>query len=512
MARFSFASLLALGFAATLIIGCVQPTDTRQPTPRVTTPANGPQTRAPNLPAMPETTPAETAARAPELETTMKPGGPTDNPTPKVPKTQTQQTVGNVTITTKMSNSHVLMPGDGTVHMEVTLEALKNDGAARLPMNLALVIDRSGSMRGEKMRDSLKAARHLIEQLTEKDHIAIISYSDDVRVDLPSAPADSETRELAMEAINRIKAGGSTNLSGGLFRGQDEVRRNLRTGQVNRVILMSDGLANRGITDNKQLSMQAQKHAQEGISVTTMGVGVDYNEDLMTSVADHASGNYYFIEKSSQIATVFKRELDKMFSTVAQATKVELTIEDGVDLAQIFGYTFTRQGDVVTIPLAEMFGGQKRSILMAFKVPTVRAGTLRVAEVKLQYLDISSEGEQREAKVVSQVTVTSDKTLVEKNHDKTVEERVGEVEVANAVNQAANLLRDGKNDEAQQVLQQVRTSNMARMGAMGGSARLQAQEEALDQLEGDFEKAADEPSAAPAMIKASKAQSHKLVR
>jgi Ca-activated chloride channel family protein len=432
---------------------------------------------------------------------------------PSTPPTAVKQSPkGSVGLTTRLSNTHVLMPGNGVVRLEIGLDAADAKKGARLPMNIALVIDRSGSMRGDKIVHTREAARHLISQLTDKDTVAIVSYSDDVRVDLPASQATAKTRKEALDAISRIRPGGSTNLSGGLFRGQDEVNRNLRTGQVNRVILMSDGLANRGITDTRALSQQAQKHAQQGVSVTTMGVGTDYNEDLMTAVADHASGNYYFIEKSSAIASVFTRELSRMFSTVAQAAIVEVLIEDGVELKQVFGYTSTREGDIVKVPLAEMYAGQKRSILLEFVVPTVREGTVRVGEVTLRYEDAQREGKKVTEHVNMNVRVTREAAKVEKGRDRTVEERVAEVEVAAAMNQAAALLQAGRTKDAQQVLQRESTRLDSEANRLGGSKRLRKRAASIRKMEMEFDSAADEPAAAAGMAKKAKADSYMLTK
>lgn len=467
-----------------------------------------------------------TATRAPRPEPKrpaatwerVEVGGPvaTKAPAPKKeapPRSWTAE--GQVQLTASVSNPNVLMPGDGLVHLTIDLEATKDAGDKRLPMNIALVIDRSGSMRGEKIEQTREAARHFVNQLTDADTLAIVSYSDSVRVDLPAAKMTESMRRQALDAISRIRAGGSTNLSGGLFRGQEEVARGQATGRVNRVILMSDGLANRGITDARALSTQAQRHAQQGTSVTTMGVGTDYNEDLMTSLADHASGNYYFIQESAEIAGVFSRELSKMFSTVAQATTVELLIEDGVELKQVFGYTFTRQGDKVVIPLAEMFAGQKRGILVALQVPVVREGNAPVGQITLRYSDPVDDGKAHEASIAAVVRVTKDKEIVEKSRNKAVEERVGEVQVATAMNTAANLLRDGDADQAQEVLRGAFEANEARigtMGALGGSARLRKQSESLRRLEGEFDEVKAAPAKAASTIKATKASGRSLSR
>jgi Ca-activated chloride channel family protein len=420
-------------------------------------------------------------------------------------------TPGSVKLNAELSNSHVLMPSAGEVSVAIDLSAIKDANGTRLPMNIALVIDRSGSMRGEKMVQTLAAATHFVKQLTHKDTLSIVSYSTDVRIDLPASQMNDEVRKDALAAIEGIQPSGSTNLSGGLFRGQDEVERNLRTGQVNRVILMSDGLANRGIADAKALSMQVQKSAQRGISITTMGVGADYNEDLMTAVADHASGNYYFIKEAKQIASVFKIELDKMFSTVAQAATVTLFLEDGVELASVFGYTFTRKGDSITIPLAEMFGGQKRSILAKVKVPVVREGNIVVGSVTLSYDDISTK-KKATTKVDLAVRVTKDKTLVENGRNRGVEERVEEVQVAAVMTKAANMLKSGRAADARKLLRKQAISTGARAKRMGGSARLGAQVKQLEALDDAFGAAEAKPSAAPAMVKDAKEKARQQAR
>ena len=425
---------------------------------------------------------------------------------PPVTPQKKQTASGNISLTTSLGNDHVLLTGDGMLHLAIDLSATKKASAKRLPMNIALVIDRSGSMRGDKIEYTRRAARHLIEQLTDRDTISIVSYSDNVRVDLPSSPVTKRARRRALDAIDGIRAGGSTNLSGGLFKGQAEVERNLETGQVNRVILMSDGLANRGITDVKALSQQVQKASQQGISVSTMGVGEDYNEDLMTAVADNGGGNYYFIREPQQIAGIFSTELKKMFATVSQRTTVVVTLEDGVDLDQVFGYSYKRSGDKVRIPLAEMFAGQKRSILLSVRVPTVREGNTIVGNVALTYEDVSGRGITRSVDMDLAVQVTRDKRLVEKNRNVGVEERLEEVRVANVMTRAADMLKEGRGADARKVLRQEAKRAASRSKDMGGSARVDRQVKQLQKLETDFEEAEAMPAAAPSLIKGAKAK------
>ncbi len=409
-------------------------------------------------------------------------------------------------LTAAASNSHVLAGGDGRLSVEVELVATAAQAGNRLPMNLALVIDRSGSMMGDKIEHTRRAAEEFIGRLGESDTLSIISYSDDVRVDLGAGRVTEAFRKRALAAVRGMRASGSTNLSGGLFRGQEEVGRRMATGQVNRVILMSDGLANRGLTDTRQIAIAAQRAAQRGITCTTMGVGTDYNEDLMTAVADHGGGNYYFIAQPGAIAGVLSTEIDKMFATVAQGTSVVVRLDDGTDLVSVLGYTYTRRGSDVVIPLAEVFAGQRRSVLLELDVATVRAGSFPVATVELQYTDILGGGEPARTSTRLDVTVTRDLGVIEEGRNRRVEERVEELRAAQVMTRAADLVRDGKRTEAQQVVREEAVRLKARAAALGGSGRVQTQAEAVEKLEYEF----NDDAAAPATIKATKAKAYEL--
>ncbi len=422
-----------------------------------------------------------------------------------------------VGVDTRQSSSHVLMTGSGTLTVVVDLRATDAPPAVdghRLPLNVALVIDRSGSMRGDKMDRTREAAKRFVEGLDERDTFALVSYSDDVRVDVAAARVTPELKRQALLEIARMQPSGSTNLSGGLYRGQEQVGRNLLSGQVNRVLLMSDGLANRGVIDTKAIATTAQREAQRGISVTTIGVGTDYNEDLMTAVADQGSGNYYFVADAPSVPTVLAAELTKMASTVAQDAKVQLTLDDGSELTSVFGYAYTRIGDKVVVPLAEMFGGQRRSLALQLTVPVIREGTFRVGEVSVTYVDPRLDGVSVSRVVPLTVTVTRDSAQVEAGRDPSVEERLVEIRAAQVLNEAAERARRGDNAGALEFLES-NAREIRAQAASSGSARMEAQFDNLTRAKGVLEGAAL-PSAAPAepaaAVKQLKADSFELAR
>ncbi len=168
-------------------------------------------------------------------------------------------------------------------------------------LNVAVVLDRSGSMAAEgKIQNAKAALRALINQLDCDDIFSLVIYDDVVDVLRPAARVGD--RESLRRLVDDIQPRGWTNLGGGMVEGFEQVERYARRGYTNRVVLLSDGLANQGITDPAELGRIAREHRHRSISLTTMGVGLEYNENLMVSLANNGGGTYYFIESSRNLA------------------------------------------------------------------------------------------------------------------------------------------------------------------------------------------------------------------
>ena len=187
---------------------------------------------------------------------------------------------------------------------------------------------------------------------------------------------------------------------------------------------------------------------------------------------------------------------------------VTIRLDDGTNLVNVFGYTFTRQGDVITIPLAELFGGQRRSILFEVEVPVVREGRLPVAAVSVAYDDVRANGKRIENSAKIDVTVTKNKDQASAGRNKSVEERIEEIRAAAVMTQAADLVRDGRGDEAKKMVREEAGRLRGRASELGGSGRVAQQAEAMDKLEIQFE----DDAAAPATIKATKARAYEQVK
>jgi Ca-activated chloride channel family protein len=267
----------------------------------------------------------------------------------------------------------------------------------RLPLNLALVIDRSGSMSGTKLEKAKEAAIYCLRNLTGADRAAVIAYDDEVRVVSPSKVLTPETKNQMIADIRMIQSGGSTNLGGGWLTGAQEVANHVHEANyLSRAILLSDGLANVGIVEPQQLEHHAEELRKRGVSTTTMGIGADFNEDLMERMAIKGGGHFYFIEDGRQIPDFLHRELGEVLSTVARRVTLELSLPLGVEASMLNTFEMDRQGGGVRVRLDDMIAGEVRSVLFKLTVRPGSVGTALALPVSLDYLDVES-GESRRA-------------------------------------------------------------------------------------------------------------------
>ncbi|RMH42439.1 MAG: VWA domain-containing protein [Deltaproteobacteria bacterium] len=297
--------------------------------------------------------------------------------------------------------------GDGEAHMVVTVRAPERAERRRPPLHLAIVIDRSGSMAGDKLAQAKRAARQLVERLDERDRVAVVAYGSQPALLTPAEPATPRHVAAALAAIDRLVDDGGTNLSGGLVTGRDELLPWRSATAVSRVVLISDGLANEGITAPDELAQLARSTAERGVSITTVGVGLDFDEQTMTAIAVAGAGHYYFAEHADALADIFDAELARVGETVATDVRVAITPAPGVDVVDAYGYDIARDGRTARIAIADVHAGETRKVVVRLRVRADRPGHVDVAAVRVAYRAVS-DGHSRTADASATAIATAD--------------------------------------------------------------------------------------------------------
>jgi Ca-activated chloride channel family protein len=275
----------------------------------------------------------------------------------------------------------------GKAYLYVELKGVKSGGdSARVPLNISLVLDRSGSMQEENKLGYLKkACETLIGNLRPDDYLSVIAYASDVKTLRKSAPLGQ--KEIIRKAIEGLTPTSLTNLSGGMLRGFEEAKSTRREKYVNRVLLISDGLANQGVVSVDKLQQIVKaKYREDGVALSAFGLGRDYNEDLMTNLAESGRGNYYFIRNPDEIAGIFAKELNGLASVIAQNAKLKVEVPSGFRVARVYGYDHEVGASGPVIDFNDVFSEETKAVLIELDVATTAAAP--VFRVRLDYDDV----------------------------------------------------------------------------------------------------------------------------
>ncbi len=267
----------------------------------------------------------------------------------------------------------------------VRLTAPRLPQATRKPLNLCLVIDRSGSMAGEKLRQTVASAQYVVRRLAPRDVLSVVQFDERVKVVIAPRPVQDAAHLCARLA--RLRPGGATNLSGGWLRGAACLREHASPDSVNRVLLLTDGQANHGVTDPRVLIRHAAELTEEGITTTTLGYGDDFQEDLLTALANAGRGNAYHVATADQAPGIFAQELEGLLAVAAQNVRVTLEPQvAGCAIALLTAQAHRRTPRGLTVPLGDLVSGEARSLLFRLRVPAVAgADPIVLASVRVAY-------------------------------------------------------------------------------------------------------------------------------
>lgn len=349
-------------------------------------------------------------------------------------------------------SSPVMKAGEKQInHMRISLTGFDvPESKERPPINTAIVIDRSGSMNGEKIARAREAAIAAVERLRDDDIVSIVLYSDSAMVLVPATKATD--RESIVEKIRGITAGGSTALFAGVSKGAAEVQKFLDEESVNRVILLSDGKANVGPQSPSELERLGASLVKEGISVSTLGLGLGYNEDLMSRLASAGSGNHAFVERADDLVAVFQKEFSDLMSVVASEFDIHTEIAEGIRPVRVLNTKADISGQDIRIPLAQLYARQQRYFVVEVEVEPGKDGNSRpLAKVTTKYQNMIT-GTKDTLSHALEVRFSEKQDVVAEQRDHETYAFCA-IQLANDNNVRATALRDaGKIAEAEELL------------------------------------------------------------
>lgn len=304
------------------------------------------------------------------------------------------------------------------------------------PLNVVLVIDESGSMSGEKMEKLKEALSAFVDRFRSSDSVAIVGFENKARLILP-ATKKTETQKIRA-AIDDITAGGGTNLHAGLMMGYREALENFDAERTNRVIFLTDGNANVGETHAAEIAAESKRCINKGISLVTIGLGVDFNNGLLREIADSGRGTMHYIGDAKDIRKTFVKEVDSLLAPAATKVRLEIKLDDA-SKAKVFGYKkkLDRSDDKLVLNLDDLNCGATQVVLMKF------SGEEMIGEATLKYVDAITK---------EKVEVDVDLEDVDGASSASINRNYAISKIAGGLNASADFYQEGRRSKAEEAL------------------------------------------------------------
>jgi Ca-activated chloride channel homolog len=368
-------------------------------------------------------------------------------------------------------NQSVFTAGESNkAYLRVQLEGLGEEEpmAARPPVNIALVIDRSGSMRGPKIEQAKEAAILALSRLTPGDRVSVVAFDHNVDVVVPAGPF-VDFGEMKRR-ISSIYPGGRTAIYAAVRQAGQSVGETVSEGSISRVILMSDGQANVGPSSPTELEHLGRELAGHGMSVTTIGLGLDYSEELMTRLAAASDGNHAFVENPEQLADIFNKEFGDVFSVAGLDAEVEIECPDGVEPVRGMGRDMKIQGRRASFQLKRIGAKQERYVILELQLSKgIAQGSAAIADVNVSYVDPKTK-QRNKLTGKANVSFSASQDEVSRSRSATVGASVAS-QMANEVSARAVASRDaGKVEDAKKQLEQNAATLRAEADRIGAQA------------------------------------------
>ena len=386
---------------------------------------------------------------------------------------------GPVHFTARLDRTSVLRGADGIVRLELTIrgDAAESGPAARMPTDLVVVFDRSGSMAGDPIEFARAAVQELVAQVGPEDRFALVSYASDARVDVPLATVGGVNRASVLAAISSLQATGGTNMSSGLDLATALVAGARSAGRAPRVVLLSDGHANEGDASRVGLAARAGRAVADEFVLSAVGVGDGFDEALMSGLADAGTGNFYYLRDARALGGVFAGEFAAARETLASGLLVRI---DPVRASRCGrgGVSLERDGGIVSFRPGALFAGQERRVWVSFRVPTSGDGSFPLGAVAL---DFSQDGARRTLRLDDMPSIAlaeSEKDYLASVDRSAWEQGVLEDELGQLKQRVSQAIQAGDRARAASEVH----GYVSRNAALGAALRSEAVEGKLDEV------------------------------
>ena len=356
---------------------------------------------------------------------------------------------GLLTLSAQLDQSALLQRAGEDRYLVVEVTAPDLAGDVRRPVHVAVVMDVSGSMAGRgKIDNARQAASELVSLLGPEDSYSLVTFSDTARTLIPSTTV--ERADLLQRTIRGIEPQGGTNLYDGMVAGMAQLESG-GLGGVRRVVLLSDGIANIGVTDTAALARAAGSGVDSGVTVSALGLGLEYNEDLLAAMSDAGGGRYRFVDRPGQLSELFVEELQQMTRVAGREALVSVSLGSGVVIEEVYGYPYARTGDGFQVLLGDVHGGETRKVVARVRVPDQVVGPLDVASVDLRYRDPDTEVSVA-TRALAAAVVTPDAERAHASVNKPAAVQAGRAVTSSVRDRGAQALADGDQREATELL------------------------------------------------------------
>ena len=296
---------------------------------------------------------------------------------------------------------------DVVVQIKIRPDLVHSD-RKRPPINLALVLDRSGSMGGQKLELAIQAAEVAVGRLGSSDRISVIIYDNEVDTLAPSQLATRENIAEIKRRIRAVTARGNTAIYAGLNQAAAELRRYHDEGYINRMILLSDGLANHGPSKVADFRSLGRALAGEDMVISTVGLGLGFNEDIMTTLAQAGQGNTYFVENADELPRIFAGELGDALNVAATDIEIIVRPRGGARIIKSVGREAEIDGGTARFRMPQVYSGVDKLALLEVRAPKGRVGAVEdLIEVEVNYLPVG-EKRSRSQQVSVPITYTQE--------------------------------------------------------------------------------------------------------